>query len=121
MQIHSPREITGLLVAWTNGDESALEHLTPLVYEELHRLAHHFMRQERSGHTLQSTALFARSRKFRKRGGSAQRLDLDEAAIVGVKKDADLVALDEALDLLAKLDARQAKVVELRFFWRIEY
>jgi len=57
METHSPKEITRLLVAWGDGDESALEALTPLVYEELHRLAHHYMRNERAGHTLQSSAL----------------------------------------------------------------
>ena len=54
---HSPKEITRLLVAWGDGDESALADLTPLVYEELHRLAHHYMSGERAGHTLQTTAL----------------------------------------------------------------
>ena len=57
MQTHSPKEITRLLVAWGDGDESALAELTPLVYEELHRLAHHYMGHERAGHTLQTTAL----------------------------------------------------------------
>ena len=57
MQTHSPKEITRLLVAWGDGDESALEDLTPLVHEELHRLAHHYMGRERAGHTLQTTAL----------------------------------------------------------------
>jgi RNA polymerase sigma factor (TIGR02999 family) len=57
MRTHSPKEITRLLVAWGDGDESALAQLTPLVYEELHRLAHHYMSHEREGHTLQSTAL----------------------------------------------------------------
>jgi RNA polymerase sigma factor (TIGR02999 family) len=53
----SPKEITRLLVAWGDGDEKALDDLTPLVYEELHRLAHHYMSQEREGHTLQTSAL----------------------------------------------------------------
>ena len=57
MQTASPKEITQLLVAWGDGDEAALERLTPLVYEELHRLAHHYMGRERAGHTLQTTAL----------------------------------------------------------------
>lgn len=57
MQTPSPKEITRLLVAWGDGDESALEGLTPLVYEELRRLAHHYMGRERPGHTLQTTAL----------------------------------------------------------------
>ena len=53
----SPDEVTRLLVAWGNGNQAALEQLMPLVYEELHRLAHHYMRQEHPGHTLQTTAL----------------------------------------------------------------
>lgn len=57
MRTHSPKEITRLLIAWSDGDQAALEDLTPLVYEELHRLAHHFMSRERSDHTLQTTAL----------------------------------------------------------------
>src|SRR5258705_1037824 len=57
MPTHSTKEITQLLVAWSDGDKSALEELTPLVYEELHRLAHRYMRGERAGHTLQTTAL----------------------------------------------------------------
>jgi RNA polymerase sigma factor (TIGR02999 family) len=50
-------EVTQLLLAWRDGDESALERLLPLVYEELRRLAHHYLRRERAGHTLQTTAL----------------------------------------------------------------
>lgn len=53
----APRDITRLLLAWNNGDEAALEELTPLVYAELHRLARRYMGGERSGHTLQTSAL----------------------------------------------------------------
>jgi RNA polymerase sigma factor (TIGR02999 family) len=152
MQTASPKEITRLLVAWGDGDESALEGLTPLVYEELRRLAHHYMGRERPGHTLQTTALvneayvrlidwknvhwqsrahffgvaaqlmrrilvdFARARGYAKRGGGAPAVTLDEAAFVSSDKGADIVALDEALVSLAELDARQSRVVELRFF-----
>jgi RNA polymerase sigma factor (TIGR02999 family) len=49
--------VTQLLLAWRNGDAAALEELTPLVYEELRRLARHYMGNERVGHTLQATAL----------------------------------------------------------------
>jgi RNA polymerase sigma-70 factor, ECF subfamily len=152
MQPHSPKEITQLLVAWADGDESALAELTPLVYGELHRLAHHYMGRERSGHTLQTSALvneayvrlidwknvrwqnrahffavsaelmrrilvdFARARGYQKRGGGVRAASLDEAALVSDDLGADLVALDEALSALANLDARQSRVVELRFF-----
>ena len=57
MPAHSHKEISRLLRAWADGDQSALEELTPLVHEELHRLAHHYMRGERRGHTLQTSAL----------------------------------------------------------------
>ena len=57
MQTPSPKEITGLLVAWGDGDQSALEQLAPLVQSELYRLAHHYMGRERPGHTLQTSAL----------------------------------------------------------------
>jgi RNA polymerase sigma factor (TIGR02999 family) len=53
----SKHEITELLVAWGNGDPEALDKLTPLVYQELHRLAEHYMKGERHDHILQTTAL----------------------------------------------------------------
>jgi RNA polymerase sigma-70 factor, ECF subfamily len=57
MVLPSTHEVTQLLKAWTSGDEQALEKLTPLVYEQLHRVAQRCMAGERSGHTLQTTAL----------------------------------------------------------------
>jgi RNA polymerase sigma-70 factor (ECF subfamily) len=57
MSVPSTQEVTEMLVAWSNGDESALERLVPLVHDELHRLAHRYMNQERCGHMLQTTAL----------------------------------------------------------------
>jgi len=53
----SRADVSELLMAWSNGDSAALERLTPLVYQELRRLARHYMTQERPGHTLQATAL----------------------------------------------------------------
>lgn len=53
----STHDVTQLLIAWSNGDKAALDKLTPMVYEELRRLAHHYMSHERPGHTLQTTAL----------------------------------------------------------------
>src|SRR6266705_4312527 len=53
----SPQRVTELLAHWSHGDDAALAELTPLVYEELRRLAHRHMRGERPGHTLQTTAL----------------------------------------------------------------
>lgn len=148
----SSQQVTDLLQAWSDGDQTALEQLMPLVYTELHRLAKRYMHRERSGHTLQTTALineaylrliershtrwenrahffaisaqlmrqilvdFARSRRSRKRGGEEFQVSLGEALPVAVKRDADLVALDDALQALAAIDARKSRIVELRFF-----
>lgn len=57
MQLAPSEQVTTLLVRWRGGDKSALDQLMPLVYTELRRLAHHYLRQERPDHTLQSTAL----------------------------------------------------------------
>lgn len=147
----SNQEITQLLQRWTDGDDEALESLTPVIYTELHRIAKRYMNRERDGHTLQTTALVNeaylrlidwKSAKWENRahffGVSAQLmrrilvdfarkrpkindeavqvLELDEAFNVSTEKDADLVALDEALTELAKFDERKAKIVELKFF-----
>jgi RNA polymerase sigma factor (TIGR02999 family) len=148
----SPGAVTSLLRAWGDGDDGALEQLTPLVEAELRRLARGYMRRERPGHTLQTTALVneaflrltearsvrwqdrahflaisarlmrrvlvdhARSRGYRKRGGGAQRVTLDEAHVVAAEPEVDLVALDRVLESLAVVDARKSKVIELRFF-----
>jgi len=145
-------QITQWLQGWRNGDQSALEKLTPLVYQELHRLAKAYMRKERLGHTLQTTALvneacvrligadqmdwknrahfyavaaklmrhilvdFARSRNQLKRGGDWEQVSLDDALTISSDHTAELLDLDEALTALSKLDERQSKVVEMRFF-----
>ena len=57
MTARSPIDVTGLLLAWSAGDEKALDQLMPLVYRELRRLAKRYMAKERTGHTLQPTAL----------------------------------------------------------------
>jgi RNA polymerase sigma factor (TIGR02999 family) len=150
--VSSPQQITQLLVDWGNGDQAALERLMPLVYGELRRLAHQYMRGERPGHTLQTTALvneayirltgyrrvrwqeraqffalaaqlmrrilieYARSRDRQKRGGGAVRVILSEAEVLSPGRSRELLALDEALTELAKIDQRKARVVELRFF-----
>ena len=54
---NSEQDVTGLLVAWSEGDKDALDRLTPLVYDELRRIAHRYMKREAAGHTLQTTAL----------------------------------------------------------------
>ncbi|MGE3510558.1 MAG: sigma-70 family RNA polymerase sigma factor [Vicinamibacterales bacterium] len=50
-------EVSALLRAWTEGDQGALDRLTPIVYGQLHRLAHYYLKHERAGHSLQTTAL----------------------------------------------------------------
>jgi RNA polymerase sigma factor (TIGR02999 family) len=148
-----PDHVTGLLIAWRDGDEAALDQLIPLVYDELRRIAKRCMAEERPGHSLQATALvneaylrlidarridwqnrahflgvaarlmrrvlvdIARSKAFQKRGGGAVKVTLDEAMVVAQEPDhLDLVAIDEALEGLAKVDSRKAQVIELRFF-----
>ena len=152
MESPKPPNITQLLVAWNQGDQEALAQLTPLVYRELHRLAHGYLAGERRGHVLQTTALvneafvrlidwqqvewqsrahffgvsatlmrhilvqFAREQQAAKRGGQGIQVSLSEAAAVSTRPNPDLVALDDALTTLEKLDPRQARIVELRFF-----
>ena len=151
-------EITDLLHAWANGDEAALEQLTPKVYAELHQKARLYMRSQRKGHTLQTTALVnevflrllgmrsanwqdrvhffavcasamrqilvssARARRASKRGGQSQPagcsepVNLDQMPEIGSNRGGELIALDDALKALSRLDSRKARVIELRFF-----
>src|ERR1017187_1924980 len=144
-------DISTLLRAWSGGDQSALERLTPIVYEELRRLARRYMKRERTGHSLQTTALvneayvrlvdykrmqwqnrahfFAVSaqlmrrilvdharRRNLERSRGVQHVSLEEASMVGDGRDADPVALDDAMNALARLGPRKVQVVEMRFF-----
>jgi len=148
----APDNVTLLLRKWSEGDDSALEQLTPLVYDELHRLAHQHMRREKAGHILQTSALIneaylrlvdqpqvhwqnrahffgvaarlmrrilvdaARKRDALKRGGSLIQVPMDEATNLAQDQAANILALDDALDQLKTIDARQSDIVELRFF-----
>jgi RNA polymerase sigma-70 factor (ECF subfamily) len=145
-------EITQLLQAWRQGDERALDKLTPQVYRELHRAAQRCMSRERDDHTLQTTALInelylrlsdlkpvdwqnrahffalcarqmrriltdqARARQSHKRGDGAKAISLEDALVVSPEPTADLVAVDDALNQLAKVDDRKCQVVVMRFF-----
>jgi RNA polymerase sigma factor (TIGR02999 family) len=150
-------EITLLLKAWRAGDPSALDRLTPLVYDHLHRIARRHMRNERPGNTLQTTALVneaylrlseltrldwrdrvhffsisaqmmrrilvgsARARQRAKRGGGrrvnhSSVANLDDLPDLNTERGSELIALDDALDELAQLDPRKARVIELRYF-----
>jgi len=148
----SPKSVTQLLVAWGRGESAARDQLIPLVYDELHRLAHRYMRREQPGVTLQTSALvneaylrlvdqkfvqwknrahffgiaaqlmrrilvdYARRRGNQKRGGDVLLITLDETAVVSNDRAAEVVALDDALIGLAKVDSRKSQLVELRFF-----
>jgi RNA polymerase sigma factor (TIGR02999 family) len=142
-------QVTELLKRWGEGDHAALNSLIPLVYDELRRIAHNRLQLERSGHTLQSTAVvheayirlvegavqfqnrqhffavaaqlmrqilvdYARRHRSHKRDGGF-KLALDEAQEIP-GNDVNLIHLDDALNELARMDARQARIVELRFF-----
>ena len=151
-ELPSKAGVTQLLRAWSEGDDGALEQLTPVVENELRRIAHRCMAREKPGHILQSAALvnevylrlvdiqavswenrthffaicarlmrriltdYARSHNREKRGGGAVHLSLDEGLLVSSEKEADIMALDEALTQFALLYPRQSQVVELRFF-----
>ena len=147
--VSGPQPMGDLLASW--GDPQALTAIVPLVYKELRSLAHRYLRKQRPGHTLQSTALvheaylrlkkqkglhlehpnqffalaalvmrqvlmdYARSREAAKRA-AGQRLSLDDCPSLLQGKSVELIALDDALKDLARLDAQQSQIVELRFF-----
>ena len=141
-----------LLQAWREGDNQALERLVPLVRTEIHRLAGRYMKRERPGHLLQTTALvneaylrlidwkgvswqnrahflgvaaqlmrhilvdFARKRPLADGKQEAVHVSLDEAMLLAPEKSAEVVAIDDALNVLAALDPRKSRIVELRYF-----
>jgi len=145
-------DVTTLLMRWGAGDESAVEQLIPRVHDELRRIAHRQMARERSGHTLQPTALvneaflrlvqvhrvtwkdrahflamsarimrrvlvdFARARGYQKRGGGVPFVTYDENLPVSDESPIGVVALDDALEALARVDPRKSRIIELRFF-----
>src|SRR3984957_18119499 len=144
-------EVSELLQQWINGDQEALGAVSPVIYEELRRLAHYHLRSERADHTLQSTALvneafiqlmgnqpaqlqnrahfvaiasrlmrqilvqYARRHQANKRDGG-NRIALEEIAELPIAGDEELVALDDALDTLTRIDDRQSKIVQMKFF-----
>jgi RNA polymerase sigma factor (TIGR02999 family) len=146
------QEISGLLSAWSQGDEKALNDLVAVVYPELRRIARQQLRRQPSDHTLESAALaneaylklirtpgircenrvyffalcaqvirtilvdHARRRQSAKRGGNAVHIPLDEALLGTRARGVDVLALDDALAALSKIDPRKGRVVELRYF-----
>lgn len=148
----NPSQIVGeLLAKWRAGDQEALQALVPLVYKDLRAMAHAYLKRERPGHTLQTTALvheaylrlvvrrpfeaenrthfvgvaarlmrqilvdYARNRGAAKRGAD-NRVELDTAVEMPQMPNTNVVALDDALKLLAEVDEQQCRLVELRFF-----
>jgi len=149
----SEKPITQLLQELRKGRPDTLNEILPLVYDELRRLAHSYLKKERNNHTLQPTALvheaylrllgqneiewqnrahffgisarlmreilieYARGRNRQKRGGEFKtQIALDDAVSFSKETQLDVVAVDEALSKLEKLDERQARIVELKFF-----
>jgi RNA polymerase sigma factor (TIGR02999 family) len=152
MTMQVPANFTQLLTEWRSGHPQALERLTPLVYDELRRLARTYMRAERGSHTLQATAVVheafirlihahvalqdrghffavasrlmrrvlvdhAKSRSRMKRNAGAQDLiaaaDTDNAS---GPLQFDVIALDDAIEGLQRMEPRLARAIELHYF-----
>ena len=151
-------DVSALLVEWDKErDRAVLDRLLPLIYAELHRQAHRYLRREWNQHSLQTTELIneayvklvgqkhitvknrehffaiaanlmreilvdrARKRNRAKRGGDQTDLPLrEDVYLITTQRDADLIAIDEALARLSMMDPQQARVVELKFFGGLE-
>lgn len=145
------QQVSQLLVAASNGDEGALEQLLPILYSELHALAHRQRMRGQAPATMNTTALVheayiklhradggyndrthffrvaaqamrqilvdsARRRTAEKRGGDGRPVTYDDAVVAGDGRSEEVLALDAALERLAVLSPRQARVVEMRYF-----
>lgn len=150
-----PANFTQLLAEWHSGHPQALDRLTPLVYDELRKLARAHMRAERGSHTLQATAVVheafmrlvqanvpledrahffalasrlmrhvlvdhakSRARVKRSAPGNDRAPETEDVA---TQMDVDVIALDDALGRLLKLEPRLAQVIELRYFGGMSY
>lgn len=147
-----PPAVTELLSNWGGGNQEALNAVLPQLYDELRRIAHRYLRKERRGHTLQSTALVheaylrleqyqsphfqnrshflatcallmrqilvghERTRRAAKRGAGGPSFSIEDVVEPSAARPVDLLALNDALEGLARLDPKQSQVVELRFF-----
>lgn len=145
-------QITQLLAELTNGNKQVVDSLMPLVYKELHQIAHLNLRSERRDHTLNATALvheayfklvdqtrvnwqnrahfyaiaskamrrilinYAYQHKAQKRGGENVKVTFVDENIKRESKPEELIALDEALNHLQKINERQSKIIEYWFF-----
>ncbi len=146
MSAGRPQDITGLLAAWSDGNEQALSELMSIVYPEIRKIARQHLRG-RVPQTLESAALvneayirltrvqgihcenrlmffafcsqiirriigeYARSQRYAKRGGRAVRVPLHDEAVGASSREVELLALDEALESLSRLDPRKATLV----------
>jgi RNA polymerase sigma factor (TIGR02999 family) len=145
--------VTELLNNVKHGDQISLDYLVPMIYSELRRIASGCLRKERSGHTLQPTALVheayirlvdqtqpdyesrahffgiaaqimrqilvdhARTRNAAKRGGGVEKLPVDLNNLsISTERPEQILALEDAMQSLTKLDAQKARLVEMRFF-----
>lgn len=146
-----PASVTQLLKDWRSGNPDALEQLTPLVYDELRRLADAYMKRERAGHTLQATAIVheayvrlidmevpwedrshffsvaarlmrrilvdhARQRAANRRAGTHTVFELQEHDSQTEEIGFDIVEIDNALNKLAEMDPRLARMAEIHYF-----
>jgi RNA polymerase sigma-70 factor, ECF subfamily len=145
-------QVTLLLRDVKKGDQAALDQLIPIVYDELRRLAVHYLRDEHAAETLQPTALVheaymrlvaqdmpdwegrshffgvaahlmrqilvdhARRKRSAKRGSGAANVPIEDVVTFAPGSERAIEALDDALNALAVVDPRKAKVIELRFF-----
>jgi RNA polymerase sigma factor (TIGR02999 family) len=145
-------EVTGLVQRWSRGDESALDRLVELAYDDLRRIAHRHLRHGPTGRTIGTTVLVhelylrlagvseavwggraqffsfcskamrhilidhARRGGALKRGGNRHQVPLSDVAAAMETEAVELIALDEALKLLAARNERMARIVECRFF-----
>jgi len=141
-----------LLAEWKSGNSNARDLLTPIVYDELRRLADRYLRNEHDAATLQPTALVhevylrlvaqelpdwqsrshffgvaahlmrqilvdhARRKRSAKRGSGAANVPIEDVVTFAPGSERAIEALDDALNALAVVDPRKAKVIELRFF-----
>ncbi|MEM6793779.1 MAG: sigma-70 family RNA polymerase sigma factor [Acidobacteriota bacterium] len=144
--------VTQLLHRWRGGESDAAAELLPIVYQELRQVAAKYLRSERGGHTLQTTALVheaylrltggnelavkdrahffriaaqtmrrvlvdhARKQHADKRVGAHQKIDFGEVVLASAPPDFKILAVHDALELLAEIQPRQARLVELLYF-----
>ena len=142
-----PTSVTRILTEWRSGDPKALERLTPLVYNEMRRLARNYMRGERGSHTLQATAVvheaflrliqanvevkdrahfFALASRLMRRvlvdhAKSRSRIKRNAIEQVPPGADSAVEAVNDALEVLIQLEPRLAEIIELHYFGGLTY